>query len=207
MSKADDQMFPTILRQPCVKNHVLAKCFRHSKWDDGRLPSLPTENVCARLLLKLKIRGQGNIMVLPLTKETRTRMHCSFHQCPVVDHVSSGCGISTVPACQLHAGSPDWATRATRVEGRINKIGDRHICRVVPRVAQPDVHTGLGGHPVLIETTSPALLLTVEGDGEGVAHEYDADPGDLTNWQGVLGITSKRRHINILAARLRGESR
>ena len=112
-----------------------------------------------------------------------------------------------VAPTQLHADSPDWATRATRVEGRINKIGDRHICRGVPRVAQPDVHVGLCRHPVLIETTSAALLLTVERDGEGVAHKQDGDPGDLTNWQGVLGIASKRRHINILAAHLRGESR
>ena len=122
----------------------------------------------------------------------------------LMTEVEHGCVQFFLTVAPHDTDSTDWATRATRVEGSVEKVGDRHICRGVPQVAQPNVHVGLGGHPVLQETTSAALLLTVEGDGEGVAHEQDADPGDLTNWQGALGIASNQ---DILAAHLLAEPR
>ena len=83
--------------------------------------------------------------------------------------------------------STHWATR---VERCVDEVCDRDIGRRVPRVAEPDIHTGLGRYPVLIETTRDALLLTVEGDGKRVANEPDADVGDLSNWQGFLWIAT-----------------
>ena len=62
---------------------------------------------------------------------------------------------------------------------------------------EPNMHTSLGRHPVLKEITCAAHLLTVEGDGESVAHESDADPSDLTNWQDALGITGERFILDI----------
>ena len=80
--------------------------------------------------------------------------------------------------------SSDWATRVQR---RVHEVGHGHVCDRVPRVAEPGVHRGLGGQPVLVETTRAASLLTVQRDGESVANESETDMGDLSHWQGRVG--------------------
>ena len=105
--------------------------------------------------------------------------------------------------------STHWATR---VERCVDQVGDRDIGRRVPRVAEPDIYAGLGRYPVLIETTGDALLF-VEGHGERVANEPDADVGDLTNWQGFLWIATDipilapHAHVEPRAPRIQPECR
>ena len=85
--------------------------------------------------------------------------------------------------------------RATRVQRRVHEVGHGHVCDRVPRVAEPGVHRGLGGQPVLVETTRAASLLTVQQDGESVANESETDMGDLTHWQRRGRTASPRTSI------------
>ena len=73
--------------------------------------------------------------------------------------------------------------------------GHGHVGGQVPRVAEPGVHIGLGGQPVLVETSRAARLLTVERHGEGVATESDTDMGDLRHWQGRGRTASDRTSV------------
>ena len=85
--------------------------------------------------------------------------------------------------------------QATRVQIRVHEVGHGHVSGRVPRVAEPGVHEGLGGQPVLVETTRAARLLTVQRHEEGVASESDTDVGDLPHPQGRRRTTSTRTSV------------
>ena len=75
--------------------------------------------------------------------------------------------------------------RATRVQRRVHEVGHGHVSGRVPRVAEPGVHVGLGGQPVLVEDNRAEHLLTVQRHEEGVAKESDTDMGDLLHKGGI----------------------
>ena len=102
----------------------------------AQLPSLIvtcTENVCARLQLKLKDRGQGDITLLPLRKKNRTRMYCLFHPCPVVDRVYSGCGISTVPSMSHRSVNPMPTMRANHCTLSMRQVATESGHETLPK--------------------------------------------------------------------------